>query len=124
MRAHCRTLGDYLFFAPPSETPRNYLRRERAAKRTCSRCPVRLQCLNFALENHESDGIWGGNNPSERAWSAPLYRVCPENGVIDWFLTTFVRQTAVRRTLSRRHSVLPSIGWTSACGRCLWDRGS
>lgn len=52
------------------------------------------------------------------------HRVCPENGVIDWFLTTFVRQTAVRRTLSRRHSVLPSIGWTSACGRCLWDRGS
>ena len=50
--------------------------------------------------------------------------VCPENGVIDWFLTTFVRQTAVRRTLSRRHSVLPSIGWTSVGGRCLWDRGS
>ncbi|WP_218639099.1 hypothetical protein, partial [Rhodococcus sp. D-1] len=42
-----------------------------------------------------------------------IRRVCPENGVIDWFLTTFVRQTAVRRTLFRRHSVLPSIGWTS-----------
>jgi hypothetical protein len=26
----------------------------------CRECPVRLQCLDLAILNQESDGIWGG----------------------------------------------------------------
>jgi WhiB family transcriptional regulator, redox-sensing transcriptional regulator len=27
----------------------------------CQRCPVRLQCLQHALDNHEMLGVWGGH---------------------------------------------------------------
>ena len=38
------------------------------ALRTCSGCPVRAECLDFALEDkHARDhGIWGGTYPHER----------------------------------------------------------
>lgn len=36
------------------------------AKKVCFRCPVRVDCLNYALDNHEGHGIWGGATPSER----------------------------------------------------------
>lgn len=30
------------------------------AKKVCATCPVRVECLEFALENGETVGIWGG----------------------------------------------------------------
>jgi WhiB family redox-sensing transcriptional regulator len=38
----------------------------RDAKRVCAGCPVRLQCLEFALGNDERFGIWGGLSERER----------------------------------------------------------
>jgi WhiB family transcriptional regulator, redox-sensing transcriptional regulator len=38
----------------------------REAKRICSRCPVRAECLDYALENEERFGIWGGLSERER----------------------------------------------------------
>ena len=38
----------------------------RDAKRVCAGCPVRLQCLEFALDNDERFGIWGGLSERER----------------------------------------------------------
>jgi WhiB family transcriptional regulator, redox-sensing transcriptional regulator len=38
----------------------------RQAKQVCMRCPVRVQCLNYALENDERFGIWGGLSERER----------------------------------------------------------
>ncbi|WP_456858652.1 WhiB family transcriptional regulator [Geodermatophilus sp. SYSU D00691] len=38
----------------------------REAKRVCAGCPVRLQCLEFALGNDERFGIWGGLSERER----------------------------------------------------------
>ena len=38
----------------------------RAAKRVCRYCPVRAECLEFALENDERFGIFGGLSPRER----------------------------------------------------------
>lgn len=37
------------------------------ARALCQRCPVRRQCLTWALDNGEQHGIWGGATPEERA---------------------------------------------------------
>jgi WhiB family redox-sensing transcriptional regulator len=38
----------------------------REAKRVCMSCEVRVQCLDYALENDERFGIWGGLSERER----------------------------------------------------------
>ena len=38
----------------------------REAKRICSTCEVRRECLEYALENDERFGIWGGLSERER----------------------------------------------------------
>ena len=38
----------------------------REAKRVCSGCEVRAECLEFALANDERFGIWGGLSERER----------------------------------------------------------
>jgi WhiB family transcriptional regulator, redox-sensing transcriptional regulator len=36
------------------------------AKKICKDCPVINECLEYALENNEVHGIWGGMSPKER----------------------------------------------------------
>lgn len=36
------------------------------AKRVCATCPVRTECLLYALANREEYGIWGGLTARER----------------------------------------------------------
>jgi WhiB family transcriptional regulator, redox-sensing transcriptional regulator len=38
----------------------------REAKRICRSCEVRAECLEYALENDERFGIWGGMSERER----------------------------------------------------------
>jgi WhiB family redox-sensing transcriptional regulator len=38
----------------------------REAKRVCRSCEVRAECLEYALENGERFGIWGGLSERER----------------------------------------------------------
>jgi WhiB family transcriptional regulator, redox-sensing transcriptional regulator len=38
----------------------------REAKRVCTGCDVRAECLEFALANDERFGIWGGLSERER----------------------------------------------------------
>ena len=38
----------------------------RDAKRVCTGCEVRAECLEFALANDERFGIWGGLSERER----------------------------------------------------------
>jgi WhiB family transcriptional regulator, redox-sensing transcriptional regulator len=38
----------------------------REAKRICGQCEVREECLEYALENDERFGIWGGMSERER----------------------------------------------------------
>ena len=38
----------------------------REAKRICSGCEVRAECLEYALANDERFGIWGGLSERER----------------------------------------------------------
>lgn len=37
-----------------------------SAKGLCSGCPIIEQCLRFALNTDEPNGIWGGKTPAER----------------------------------------------------------
>jgi len=38
----------------------------RQAKKVCMACPVRTECLEYALLNDERFGIWGGKSEQER----------------------------------------------------------
>jgi WhiB family redox-sensing transcriptional regulator len=38
----------------------------RDAKRICSQCNVKAECLEYALKNDERFGIWGGLSERER----------------------------------------------------------
>ena len=38
----------------------------RDAKRICASCEVKAQCLEYALQNDERFGIWGGLSERER----------------------------------------------------------
>lgn len=40
--------------------------KEAAAKAVCAGCEVREECLAYALEADEPEGIWGGLNQAER----------------------------------------------------------
>lgn len=31
-----------------------------AAKAICAKCPVKFQCLEFAVSNGETEGVWAG----------------------------------------------------------------
>ena len=65
--AACRGSEGSLFYsADAAERKEVRLEREQLAKRLCSGCAVREECLHAALERHESYGIWGGLNEFER----------------------------------------------------------
>lgn len=36
------------------------------ARLICGRCPVQTDCLNHALDERETAGMWGGATPPER----------------------------------------------------------
>ena len=36
------------------------------ARRTCADCPVKSECLEYALENRIAHGVWGGTSERER----------------------------------------------------------
>ncbi len=63
-RALCAQVGgDYWF--PEGTSPAH------TAKQICASCPVRVKCLNYALENNETEGVWGGKSPRERQAMRP-----------------------------------------------------
>lgn len=65
--AACRGVDRALFYSLDlNESREERLERERGAKRICSGCSVREECLRVALDQRESYGIWGGLNELER----------------------------------------------------------
>ena len=69
--AACKGVDPELFFSSDELPNKNErIEREAAAKAVCARCPVRSECLSYAIAAGERYGIWGGLNPQERrAWA-------------------------------------------------------
>ena len=67
LHAACRGSAAGLFVPPIGlESADERRLREHVAKSICARCPVRTECLEYALRVHEPIGIWGGLNEAER----------------------------------------------------------
>lgn len=60
-RAACHDIGD-MFYVDTNDESSLAL----AAKRVCASCPVRIDCLAYAVDNKERFGIWGGLTATER----------------------------------------------------------
>ncbi|MGZ4104390.1 MAG: WhiB family transcriptional regulator [Actinomycetota bacterium] len=65
-RAACRSENALVFFSFDSETAKERAGREARAKEICETCPVRAECLAYALREDESYGVWGGLGENER----------------------------------------------------------
>ena len=65
-KAACRGLDVQLFFGADEEQPSEREFREAKAKAVCESCPVRRECLDYAVENSVRYGIWGGLDEDER----------------------------------------------------------
>jgi WhiB family redox-sensing transcriptional regulator len=67
VRAACRGPHASVFFPPPQfERKEEKLDREARAKAICAGCPVKRECLEYAVNIREVHGIWGGLNENER----------------------------------------------------------
>ena len=73
LRAACRGPDSSLFF-PPSHFERKDEKEEREtqAKLICRTCPVKRECLDYAIRIREPHGIWGGMNEIERKLLTPV----------------------------------------------------
>lgn len=58
-RARCRDEDPELFFA-------RGLADAKPAIRVCTRCPVRDECLDYALSHEIDHGVWGGLTERQR----------------------------------------------------------
>lgn len=76
--ASCVGLDSSIFY-PPSDEESGH------AKAVCAECPVRQECLEFAITVREKEGVWGG-------------------------ATAIERQRLVRRRRRRRRAALASTG--------------
>ena len=98
------------------------------ARQVCARCPVRQPCLDYALSNRITHGIWGGLTERERRPLHPAW--CRTRGGIatgrSWPLT----RPGTRRRRSAARSACPaprsSGSWTAGTrrGRMSRPRGS
>jgi WhiB family transcriptional regulator, redox-sensing transcriptional regulator len=62
--ASCRDTDPDLFF--PVGTTGAAVDQISAAKAVCDACPAKEPCLQFAIENNQDSGVWGGTSEEER----------------------------------------------------------
>jgi WhiB family redox-sensing transcriptional regulator len=76
----CHQADQSVFFAPdtPGEPRAERSRRIMAAKRVCAQCPVLEPCRDYALENREEFGVWGGLSEADRRNLIAARRRTPE----------------------------------------------
>ena len=64
--APCANEDPETFFHPEGETGRARRQRDILAKSICATCPLAARCLEYAIENGELYGVWGGTSEDER----------------------------------------------------------
>lgn len=57
----CAGLDPSIFYPEDERGPR-----VEQAKAVCATCPIRIPCLDYAIWNRESFGVWGGLTTRER----------------------------------------------------------
>ena len=67
--AACRSAGRDL--SSPVSKAGQSLEQVTRAKAVCTGCPVRRQCLAFALRTRQIHGVWGGLTEDERHLAMP-----------------------------------------------------
>ena len=91
----CNSVDPELFFVEQagSDNPE--------ARKICRECPVKVKCLQFALDNEEEFGVWGGLTPNGRNRFRRKYKyVTAEN--LHEYLTRYERNKRDRMN-SRKH---------------------
>ena len=66
VQAACRGIEDPNIFFPIGETEAMEKAKIKVAKEICRICVVRDECLSYAIETNQPDGIWGGKTHKER----------------------------------------------------------
>lgn len=61
----CEQLPD-VFFPEDGINPTETKQMNVMAKQVCERCPIRIQCGEYAILNQEPFGIWGGLTVADR----------------------------------------------------------
>lgn len=78
-QAACLKEDPELFYAPGTEGVKMSRAAVEQAKAVCAGCPVRAECLDWAIEHNEMEhGVWGGQTPHERR-NTKRRRVSAEN---------------------------------------------
>jgi WhiB family redox-sensing transcriptional regulator len=63
----CSQVDPELFFPEEKEYSKTaYYVNIKAAKEICSKCPLVMECLEYALRNGPLEGVWGGLTERER----------------------------------------------------------
>lgn len=65
--AACKGVGHNLFYGSDHERGTVKAVREKKAKELCWACPVRVRCLDSAIERGDKYGVQGGLDEDERA---------------------------------------------------------
>ncbi|RRQ25264.1 WhiB family transcriptional regulator [Rhodococcus sp. Eu-32] len=66
MHASCRSMPVSMFFPAADALGSSVASIERQTKLVCRQCPVRTECLRYALVSNQTHGIWGGKTALER----------------------------------------------------------
>ena len=79
----CTEMNPDYWFADEHDEEEKFGRSERAiAVTVCKRCPFKLDCFGYAIENNILDGVWGGAVPQQRiSYHEKMRRV----GTPQWF---------------------------------------
>ena len=92
----------------------------REAKRVCRSCEVRAECLEYALENDERFGIWGGMSERERRRLKRAGRLTGEASLRGWLRAAGPAGAPPQPSAAwvpRRLDIARSPGWT--CAGCV-----
>jgi len=81
-RAACKGEPTDLFFLDKEDQASNILKLK-AIKTLCGGCPVKKECLTYAVDNHITYGVWGGYTGTQRRRFKRVRRKQALGGTVD-----------------------------------------